>query len=447
MTCTPEYIKALSPKNNVREKLTEMHNSIFNELKASKLFNVWNNMLFLPQPGAGKYASAKDGIVKINEKYGKRVADTTFTKEKSKEYVYVNVRNLLPEAIEQTLPPKQGELFFQTNPNEINYALKASSILASNKAIEWFKKADKHQWRGDTFWNKLSTELQIPKEQVDLLKSLNIDNSYNREQLLTSLLANYSYTIEINTAKTANTFNSKVDEYGNDERDMFDDENNSFYFNGYLYEKDTKHIPFGFARFKDNKWESISSNNYWDTLEQKEKEGEISPTQYYSNLTVPGGTAYTENEISTPLITPSIKGHAQFATDNGIGWFRSDDKVKVLKRTEQVVSIKDVPNNFYFEQVSPFDQSVTKVQVNKTNTGWEFIVNNKDKYNKKDFEVINAYNNYYRTGYSNENAKEPKTRRILEVQSDIFQKGRDIKSPDEIINELKKSGKLQIKCD
>ena len=41
----------------------------------------------------------------------------------------------------------------------------------------------------------------------------------------------------------------------------------------------------------------------------------------------------------------------------------------------------------------------------------------------------------------------PKTRRILEVQSDIFQKGRDIKSPDEIINELKKSGELQIKCD
>jgi hypothetical protein len=37
-----------------------------------------------------------------------------------------------------------------------------------------------------------------------------------------------------------------------------------------------------------------------------------SPTQHYSNLTVPGGTNYTENEIATPAITPNIKGHAQF---------------------------------------------------------------------------------------------------------------------------------------
>ena len=50
------------------------------------------------------------------------------------------------------------------------------------------------------------------------------------------------------------------------------------------------------------------------------------PTQHYSNLTVPGGTNYTENEIVTPDITPNIKGHAQFSTDKGIGWFRSEIK-------------------------------------------------------------------------------------------------------------------------
>lgn len=53
---------------------------------------------------------------------------------------------------------------------------------------------------------------------------------------------------------------------------------------------------------------------------------EALPTQHYSDLTVPGGTNYTENEISTPTITYSIKGHAQFATNKGIGWFRSDDR-------------------------------------------------------------------------------------------------------------------------
>ena len=51
-------------------------------------------------------------------------------------------------------------------------------------------------------------------------------------------------------------------------------------------------------------------------------------TQHYSNLTVPGGTngSYIEANIETPLITPSIKGHSQFSTDNSIGWYRMDEK-------------------------------------------------------------------------------------------------------------------------
>ncbi len=43
---------------------------------------------------------------------------------------------------------------------------------------------------------------------------------------------------------------------------------------------------------------------------------------------------------------------------------------------------------------------------------------------------------------SNEN----KTRRILEVQSDIFQKSRDIKSAEDIYAEMKKSGELIVDC-
>src|SRR5690606_13642252 len=144
-------------------------------------------------------------------------------------------------------------------------------------------------------------------EQVELLKSLNVENPYNREELLTSLLANYSYTIEINTAK----------------------------------------------------------------------EKEV-PTKYYSNLTVPGGTNYTENEIATPAITPSIKGHAQFSTDQGIGWFRSDDK------------------------------TITKKLVNKAAI---------DAFGLED---ENESSILKEVGTSN-------TRRILEIQSDLFQKGRDIK--------------------
>lgn len=50
------------------------------------------------------------------------------------------------------------------------------------------------------------------------------------------------------------------------------------------------------------------------------------PSSHYENMTVPGGVNYRENEIRTPNITPIRQGHAQFSTDNGIGWFRSDDQ-------------------------------------------------------------------------------------------------------------------------
>jgi hypothetical protein len=82
--------------------------------------------------------------------------------------------------------------------------------------------------------------------------------------------------------------------------------------------------------------------SYSDAIDAKNEYNESrkeTPTQHYSNLTVPGGTAYTENEISTPLITPSIKGHAQFATDKGIGWFRSDEQAIDISKTKDVKHI------------------------------------------------------------------------------------------------------------
>lgn len=97
------------------------------------------------------------------------------------------------------------------------------------------------------------------------------------------------------------------------------------------------------------------------------------PTDHYSGMTVDGGTNYRENEIRTPSITPSIKGHAQFSSDQGIGWFRSDDKLE----------------------------------------GWQVT--------KADREAADAF------GLEEEGTKaiSGRTRRILEVQSDLFQKGRD----------------------
>lgn len=95
------------------------------------------------------------------------------------------------------------------------------------------------------------------------------------------------------------------------------------------------------------------------------------PTDYYQGMTVPGGTNYRENEIRTPEITPARKGHAAFSTSNGIGWFRSDDKTQ---------------------------QSSTRMTYDSDGGGGS--------------PALEASS----------------TRRILEVQSDLFQKARDYRA-------------------
>lgn len=204
----------------------------------------------------------------------------------------------------------------------VNYNLKSVEILNSPKADEIFRKGDKNSWSIE----KILQELQIPKEQQELIKGF---NTRNREQILTSLLANYSYTVEINTAK---------------EKPIQNNSTNQFNFNGFAYRQGFSSGQNAqtkiFDKVKINNinaqpWDAdfLTDEEYTITEEEYKKAkkeaglDEGQPSQHYSNLTVPGGTNYTENEILTPNITPSIKGHAQFATDKGIGWTRTDDRV------------------------------------------------------------------------------------------------------------------------
>jgi len=143
---------------------------------------------------------------------------------------------------------------------------------------------------------------------------------------------------------------------------------------------------------------SIQVNTVLDQEQVPTKE----PTQYYSRLTVPGGANYTENEISTPLITPSIKGHAQFSTDNGIGWFRSDEQVVVgtYKETSEFDLVK-----FEKEQYNKYIKGGLSEQVAAARASMDANFEN-DRIIKE--------------------GEPTKTRRILEIQSDLFQKGRGI---------------------
>ena len=258
----------------------------------------------------------------------------------------------------------------------INYQLKSVNILSSDKADKVFKKGNKNNWD----INKILSELNIPKEQQELIKSF---NTINREEIISNLLANYSYTIEINIAKETNqTKGIDWNRRGENENIPYDTNIPEDIYSKEYNEKKKEAIELGIIINKGDREEYFTLNGveyyhidmdfYKKTVEFKQLE---SPTQYYSNLTVPGGTNYTENEISTPAITPSIKGHAQFATDKGIGWFRSDEQT--------IGGIYEKQNDVDY----PFTNRPVIVNTKKGNT--------------------------------------TNTRRILEIQSDLFQKGRD----------------------
>lgn len=266
------------------------------------------------------------------------------------------------------------------SPNKVNYNLRAVDILQSPKADEIFRKGDKNNWSLD----KILQELQVPKEQQvlikDIVNSINntarLDLNYNlREEIITSLLANYSYTIEINTGKAF--LNAR---YFNDGEFAI---HNSLY-----YERDGEY-------FQEAGGETypISKETYdrmKKTVEEYTKK-EAPNSQYYSNLTVPGGTNYTENEIATPAITPAIKGHAQFSTDKGIGHFRSDDRQKV--KGKGIYTKEQADKDLKEGKISQFEYDMASSTFDKESP----------------------------------TETDTKTRRILEVQSDLFQKGRDSK--------------------
>ena len=241
---------------------------------------------------------------------------------------------------------KQGVVVLEEiDENQVQYIMKAVNILNSDKAKQVFTKGEKSGWD----LNKILTELQIPKDQKQLI----LDNGKtNREEIITDLLANYSYAVEINTAKQIQT-------------------------------------GYGSVTF------NAEDNQYEPNFDEPDNITELN-ANYYSNLTVPGGTNYVENEIATPAITPSIKGHAQFATDKGIGWFRSDDKTTGDVGDSKSVIIEDLGDGRFslYDTENGIDQGT---------------------FNSRE----EAENYLFGTT--------PKTRRILEVQSDLFQKGRNAK--------------------
>jgi len=169
------------------------------------------------------------------------------------------------------------------------------------------------------FYNDLIKQ-GAPKNQIDLLKdhiARNNIKEINTNELIVSLLSEIGYTVEINTAKS------------------------ELYKSGYFASESV----YGEWAVYDAQGNNVESDLTQGEAVRKAKqynEDDSINSQYYSNLTVPGGTNYTENEIRTPDITPSIKGHGAFSTDSGIGWFRLDEKVESFESLLSSGQIKQV---------------------------------------------------------------------------------------------------------
>lgn len=177
----------------------------------------------------------------------------------------------------------QGETEFIPPNEHVSYKMKVIQALESSNVREPNLSPDKYQgFINDITKQGVSAQqLTLLKESVNRLKETK--DKITKQDLITDLLSSASYVVEVQTAKKTIKKVENPGLYSDDEIDNFFAEE--------------------FSTEDDN-------------------------TQYYSNLTVPGGTNYTENEIRTPGITPSIKSHAQFASENSIGWHRSDDKVQ-----------------------------------------------------------------------------------------------------------------------
>ena len=240
--------------------------------------------------------------------------------------------------------------------DNLQYQFKLVDKIYNN--LEKVNKLWKQIGNNNTFWNKVQQDLQIPKEQIELLKESEGDTI---EEKLTSFAANYSYTVKINIAKEKEGLVKDGSEFKVGEDYYYSDSSRNVY--EILYSQEN---GGGSKKISKQEFENARQNS--------------KPTSYYSNLTVPGGTNYTENEIATPEVIPSIKGHAQFATDKGIGWFRSD------------------------EQAINQDYSTDLDNIEYDNMG----------------RPSNAIFREITTG-----GQATKTRRILEVQSDYFQKLRN----------------------
>lgn len=289
----------------------------------------------------GKHFLVAEGVFEID---GKPVTKEEFKEELNIAYKEVNEKNLegtsldggsqsIAAGIDVDVSEEESkrttiQLMFQaTSPfiqskASIYNQIAPNQVDATMKVINALEKTPRKVYPSNSingFYNDL-IKLGTPKAQIDLLKQHIQDKGIkeiNTNDLITSLLAEMSYTVEINTATDRKKAYEAVD------GEMM------FLKDGWKY----SNLGGEYVRRKQGEdYKYITEDLDYTQFNEAYNSLPKNPTQHYSNLTVPGGTNYTENEIATPAIIPSIKGHAAFSTNSGIGWFRTDDKQSYIEQ-------------------------------------------------------------------------------------------------------------------
>jgi len=204
----------------------------------------------------------------------------------------------------------------------VNASLKIVDAIASPATQKLFDKF--YQKDPGKFFKELLQQ-GANKQQIqmlqDLLTTKPVDNLYD---MAADVLAHLAYTVEMKTA-------IKDKEQGKSEMFIEEVPFPDFWEAGeggptvdYVVNQ-----QFAGETFPRNigTFESRSEAEAFMHTEQARQDVEElgKPTKHYEHMIVPGGVNYKEIEIRTPEISPTIKGHAAFATDKGIGWFRTDE--------------------------------------------------------------------------------------------------------------------------
>jgi molybdopterin converting factor small subunit len=186
----------------------------------------------------------------------------------------------------------------------------------------------------------------------------------------------------------------------------------------------------------------------------------------YEHLTAPGGTNYKEIEIATPNVDAALKGHAEFATDKGIGWYRVDDvgnqnnTLRVLEMQSdmfQKMKSKDLSEGFtqtnapYVTEDGSYGYNKITKAIN-LNKAFHQILNTNNKWVKFFIQSIvqNAQKNGYKKirfpagetaakveGHNTVSEKiEQISNRINSIENELRDIDKDTRTREEYLNDL-----------